>query len=96
MKYIKLSGNLYLTGNNGINRVEPLGEHDPKRKGSNRTIVHGPNFSAVVEETVEQISELLNAESAPFPRTGIQLDCGCIKVTGLNGTQEYCKECLPF
>lgn len=59
MKYIKLSGGLYLTGSGGITRVEALSDYDPNRKGNNKTLVHGNGFKVVVEETVEQIESLI-------------------------------------
>lgn len=65
MKYIKLSGKLYITGPDGITRAEPLGEwHNGKKAGNNTEIYNSKGSIGWIKETIEELEVLLdNKES---------------------------------
>lgn len=61
MKYIKLSGKLYLTGPDGITRAEPLGEwHSGRKVGNNTEIFSSKGSIGWIKETVDEIEVMLN------------------------------------
>lgn len=61
MKYIKLSGKLYLTGPDGITRAESLGEwHTGRNSGNNTEIFNSKGSIGWIKETIEELQVLLD------------------------------------
>jgi len=60
-KWLELSGSLYLFGEGGINRIEPVDQRDTHKKYIYITeLYQGLSRIAAVKESLEEIKEMLN------------------------------------
>lgn len=94
MKFIKLTGRLYLVGNGGLTKFEPMGEFDAARKTGYNTLAYGVGLSgAWLKETVEEIQEIIEPSLSKVTEvtTSDDLSLGCARCARTSCTCE-----LPF